>query len=269
MKKTTIIRSALVGVLLMGSVIISVRAVNAQGLLKYNCSNQVYNAFEMDNLEAFTNATGIEVDVRTASSGSCIYGFMNGNSDIASIARKLYRRHQVFGYIQLPFARDPLTVIAHKRCGIKNVTSEQLQGIFSGEITNWQELGGSDLPITIIVPGKDSAANKNFRRQVMKHTEIKYDFMAFDSTMVIQAVKHFPCGSISFISHGAVLDHKEIVTIKVDGYKPTDKEYPYYQVFYYILRGEPTGIVKKFVDFTFSEQSAQIMRNNGMVPITR
>jgi phosphate transport system substrate-binding protein len=269
MKKTSIFMLATVGVLLMGSVIISDRVVNAQDMLRYSCSNQVFNAFEMDNLEAFTKATGIKVDVHTASSASCVYGLMNGQSDIASIARKLYRRHQDCGCTQIPFARDPLTVIAHKRCGIKNVTSEQLQDIFSGNITNWKELGGSDLPITIIVPGKDSAANKNFRRQVMKHKEIKHDLMAFDSTLVIEAVKYFPCGSISFISHGAALRHKEIVSMKINGYNPTDKEYPYYQVFYYIIQNEPILHAKKFIDFTFSEQGAQILRRNGMVPIAR
>jgi phosphate transport system substrate-binding protein len=269
MKKIFIFLLATAGVLLMGRVIVPDRVVNAQDLLKYSCSNQIFNAFETDKLEAFTKATGIEVDVHTASSFSCVYRLMNGYCDIASTARGLYRRHQDYGYTQIPFTKDPLAVIAHKRCGVQNVTSEQLQDIFSGDITNWKELGGSDLPITIIVPGKDTAANKNFRRQVMKYKEIKHDFMAYDSTMVIEAVKYFPCGTISFISQGAALHHKEIITIQIDGLYPSDINYPYYQTFYYIIRGEPTGHVKKFIDFTFSEQGAQIMRRNGMVPIPR
>lgn len=269
MKKISIFLLATIGVLIIGSVIIPDRVVNAQDLLKYSCSNQVFKAFEMDKLEAFTKATGIKVDVSTASSGSCVYRLMNGYCDIASTARELYRRHQEYGYTQIPFAKDPLAIIAHKRCGVENLASEQLQDIFSGDITNWKELGGADLPITIIVPAEDTAANKNFRRQVMKHKEIKHDFMAYDSTMVIEAVKHFPCGTISFISQGAALHHEEIITIKIDGYYPTDKDYPYYQIFYYIIRGEPAGDVKKFIDFTFSEQGAQIMRKNGMVPISR
>ena len=269
MKKISIFLLATVGVLLMGSVILPDRVVNAQDLLKYSCSNQIFNAFEMDKLGAFTKTTGIKVDVHTASSFSSLYRLMNGYSDIASTARGLYRRHQDYGFTQIPFTRDPLAVIAHKGCGVENVTSKQLQDIFSGDITNWKELGGPNLPITIIVPGKDTAANKNFRRQVMKHKEIKHDFMAYDSTMVIEAVKHFPCGTISFISQGAALHHKEIITIKIDGLYPADKNYPYYQIFYYIIRGEPTGQVKKFIDFTFSEKGAEIMKRNGMVPIPR
>jgi phosphate transport system substrate-binding protein len=269
MKKISIFQLAIVGAYLVSGIVFAVNGVTAQESLKYACSNQVFNSFEMDNLKEFTKATGIEVDVHTASSGSCVYRLMNGYCDIASTARALYRRHQDYGYIQIPFARDPLAVIAHERCGVENITSQQLQDIFSGDITNWKELGGSNLPITIIVPGKDTAANKNFRRQVMKHKEIKHDFMAYDSTMVIEAVKYFPCGTVSFISRGAALHHKEIMTIKIDGYYPADKDYPYYQIFYYITRGESTGHVEKFIDFTFSEKGAEIMRRNGMVPIPR
>ncbi|UCH22245.1 MAG: substrate-binding domain-containing protein [Deltaproteobacteria bacterium] len=269
MKKISIFRLAIVGAYLLSGIVLTVNGVTAQELLKYACSNQVFNAFEMDNLKEFTKTTGIEMDVHTASSGSCVYRLMNGYCDIASTARELYRRHQEYGYTQIPFAKDPLAIIAHKRCGVENLASEQLQDIFSGDITNWKELGGADLPITIIVPAEDTAANKNFRRQVMKHKEIKHDFMAYDSTMVIEAVKHFPCSTISFISQGAALHHEEIITIKIDGYYPTDKDYPYYQIFYYIIRGEPAGDVKKFIDFTFSEQGAEILKRNGTLPIAR
>ena len=93
------------------------------------------------------------------------------------------------------------------------------------------------MPIMVIVPGKETAANKNFRRQVMKHSEINFDFMAYDSTMVIEAVKYFPCGAVSFISRGAAVHHPTIRTIKVDGYAPTDTDYPYYQTFYYVTKG--------------------------------
>ncbi len=269
MKKIAIFLSAIVGVCLLSGIFLPVSVANAQEVLKYACSHQVFNAFEMDKLKEFTKTTGIEVNLYTASSDSCVYRLMNGYCDVASSARALYHRHQDYGYVQIAFAKDPLAVITRTGCGVNNITSEQLQDIFSGDITNWKELGGSDLSITIIVPGKDTAANKNFRRQVMKHKEIKHDFMTYDSTMVIEAVKHFPCGAISFISQGAALHHKEITTITVDGYSPGDKGYPYYQLFYYITKGEPAGQVKEFIDFTFSEKGAEIMRRNGIVPIPR
>ena len=241
----------------------------AEDTLKYNCSNQVYKAFAEEKVEQFTKATGVKVTVRTASSGSCVYALMNGYCDIASTARALYRRHQDYGYVEIPFCKDPIAVIANKECGVHDLTGDQLQDIFSGDVTNWKEVGGADLPILVIIPSKDTAANKNFRRQVMKHKDIKHDFMAYDSTMVIEAVKYFPCGAVSFISRGAVLHEETIKRIRINGKRPRDPDYPYYQIFNYITKGEPKGPVKQFIDFAFSEKGKEIIEKNGMIPIKR
>jgi len=241
----------------------------AEDALKYSCSNQVYSAFSIKNVKAFSQETGIQIEVRRASSGSSMYMLMNGQSDIASTARALYRRHQVYGYVQIPFCKDPLALIANKECGIDSLTAGQIQDIFSGDITNWKEVGGPDLPILVIVPGKETAAHKNFRRQFMKHKDIKHDFMAYNSTMVIKAVKYFPCGAVSFISQGAALNEESLKTIKIDGMAPKDKDYPYFQIFYYVVKGELKGKIKKFIDFTFSEKGRTIITEHSMIPIKR
>lgn len=269
MKRTTIFQMMIAAALLMVWTLAAGPPAAAQETLKYSCSNQVFNAFEMDKLNAFTKETGIQVDVYATSSGSAVYRLMNGYSDVASTARKLYRRHEDYGYSQIAFCTDPIAVITHVDCGVANVTEAQLQDIFSGDITNWKEVGGPNLPILIIVPGTETAANKNFRRLVMKHKEIKFDFMAYESTMAIEAVKHFPCGAISFISQGAAVHHKDIKALKVDGKSPSDKGYPYFQTFYYITKGEPAGHVKAFIDFTFSQKGGEIIKHNGMLPLAK
>ena len=269
MKRIGIFKIVLISLLLGAWVLVPASTVMAQEVVKYSCSNQVYAAFAKEHIEAFTNATGVKVDVKTASSGSCLYSLGRGFSDIASTARKLYHRHEVYGYKEFPVCKDPIAVIARKECGVDSITEEQLQDIFAGVITNWREVGGADLPVMIIVPGKDTAAHKNFRRQVMKRQDIEHDFMAYDSTMVIEAVKHFPCGAVSFISQGAAMHHKELKTLKIDGLSPTVKDYPYYQIFYLVTKQEPEGNLKKFIDFAYSGEGSKIIKNYGMVPIAR
>ena len=66
-----------------------------------------------------------------------------------------------------------------------------------------------------------------------------------------------------------VWHHKELKTFKIDGLLPTDADYPYYQIFYYVSKGEPTGNLKKFIDYTFSEEGQKIIRKYGMIPIAR
>ena len=269
MKRIRIFKITLISLLLGTWVLVPASTVMAQEAVKYCCSNQVYAAFSKEKIEAFTKSTGIEVDVKTASSGSSIYNLGVGFCDIASTARKLYHRHEVYGYKEFPFCKDPMAVIARKECGVERLTQEELQDIFAGDITNWKEVGGADLPILVIVPDTKTAAHKNFRRQVMKRKDIAHDFMAYDSTMVIEAVKYFPCGSVSFISQGAAVHHKELITLEIDGLSPTNKDYPYFQEFHYVTKGEPTGNVKKFIDFTFSDEGKKIIEQYGMIPISR
>ena len=104
---------------------------------------------------------------------------------------------------------------------------------------------------------------------IMKQKEIEPQFEASNSTMVLEAIKYFPCGAISFISKGAATKYEEIQTYKINGNLPTDKDYPYSQIFYYITKGTPEGNVKLFIDFTFSEKGQDLIRKKGMVPISR
>jgi len=269
MKRIGLFKIVFITLLLGAWILVPASTVLAQEVIKYSCSNQVYAAFSKEQVEAFTKSTGIEVDVKTASSGSCLYNLGRGFCDLASTARKLYRRHEVYGYKEFPFCKDPIAVIARKECGVDSLTAEQLQDIFAGVITNWKEVGGADLPVMIIVPGEDTAAHKNFRRQVMKHKDIAHDFMAYNSTMVIEAVKYFPCGAVSFISKGAAVQHKELKILEIDGLSPTAEDYPYYQIFYFITKKEPEENLKKFIDFAYSEEGAKIIRKNGMIPLSR
>jgi ABC-type phosphate transport system substrate-binding protein len=267
MKKMTIVSLFFLGAFWAASALYGVPAVPAQEVIKYHCSNQVYRSIDKYKLDAFTKATGIIVKVKTASSDSCTYAMMSGFSDLASSARALDSRHKDYGYTQVPFGRDHLAVFVNADCGVDNLTEQQLQDVFSGDIANWKEVGGPDLPITLIVPEKDTAANKNFRRLVMKQKEIKSDFIAYDSTGVIEAIKHFPCGAVSFISYGAIAGEAAVKALKIDNVSPADKGYPYYQVFYYITKGEPTGAVKQFIDFTLSEAGRNLMTKHGLIPI--
>lgn len=241
----------------------------AEDVLRYSCSKQVYEAFEKEKIAAFSVATGISVDVKTASSGSCAYRLKMGNCDIASSARKTLQRDESYGYVETAFCKDPIAVISRQECGVDSLTEEQLQDIFAGDIKNWREVGGADLPVMVVVPGTYTAAHKNFRRHIMKHKDIAHDFMAHDSTMVIQAIKYFPCGAVSFISQGAAVHHKEIKSIRINGLAPTDKAYPYFQIFYYITKGEPEGDLKAFIGYTFSAKGAKIIRKYGMIPMTK
>ncbi len=240
---------------------------NAQETLRYSCSAQIFKAFGTERLDAFTKETGIKIDLYISSSAAAVYRLMNDFSDIAGAAEELRFRYKEFGYLEIPFCKDPLAVIINTQCPIDGITEAQLQGIFGGHIHNWKEVGGPDKPIVVIIPGENTAAYKNFYRMAMQGTEITYDFMSYQSTMVIKAVEQFPW-AVSFIAHAAIGDPEKIKVIKIDGLSPKNELYPYFQTFYYVTKGKPVGAVKKFVDFTMSEKGIAMIINKGMIPVS-
>jgi len=269
MKRITIINLSFIIALLAVWAFAPVSNAVALEEIKYRCSHQIFDAFEQDNLDAFVKETGIKVNVKAYPSDVSVNLLVNGLCDIASTARQIDSRLEDNGYKQTAICNDPLAIIVNTRCGIDNVTEKQLEDIFSGDLKNWKELGGPDLPILVIVPAEITASNKNFRRFVMKRKEIKYAIMTATSDLVIDAVSSLPLGSISFISQGAAIHHKEIKSLTVNGFSTKDADYPFIQTFYYVTKGEPTGKVKELINYTLSEKGSKNIKKNGMIPIIR
>jgi phosphate transport system substrate-binding protein len=188
-------------------------------------------------------------------------------TDVASSVRPLSQREKDFGLNAIPFAKDPLAVITHKSTPVDALTSEQLQSLFSGNVANWKEVGGPDLAVTLVVPGEQTGAHKNFRRQVMRHNDIHYHYMTYTSTRVLEAIESLPAGAVSFISRGAQITHPKVKVILIDGTKPGDADYPFYQMFNLVTNGEPAGTVKTFVDFITSDKGKALILERGMLPV--
>lgn len=90
---------------------------------------------------------GITVNVGAGGSVVGIEAVQDGRTDIGMSSRRL-RREEILEGMQLhPIALDVLAIIVHPSNPIEGMTKEQLQGIFKGEITNWKEVGGEDMPI--------------------------------------------------------------------------------------------------------------------------
>jgi len=236
--------------------------------LRYSCSNQILEAFGMDRINAFTKATGIEVDVYPSSSKSAVYRLMNDFSDLAGSMHGLYYRDRQSGYVEIPFCKDPLAVIVNDHNRVEDLSREQIQGIFNKTVTNWKEVGGPDQPIIVVVPDRTTSAYNNFEDMAMSRREVRYDYISDKSSDVIQAIQNMNWG-ISFITQAAISIRKGVKTIKVDGDTVSDVGYPFFQTMYYITKGKPAGAAKAFIDFTLSDEGVAIMKEKKMIPVTQ
>ena len=268
MKKNSVLRLLIIGALLIAAAGLLQRPAAATETLRYSSSAQVREAFGMEGLDAFMKESDVELDLFVGASGATVRRLMNGFADIASSAERLHLGHQEYGYVEIPFCKAPLIVISNVKTPVRNISGEQLRGIFNGTITNWKEVGGPDETIVVVVPAMNTAAFKNFGQLALKRFDVKYDFMAYRSTDVVLLIHRIPW-SISFISQGADTMDGAIRVIQIDGKSPGDADYPYHQIFSFVTKGQPSGAAKKLVDFAFSEKGRSIMQKNGLEPLAR
>lgn len=238
----------------------------ADNRLVYSCSSQVYDAIEVERLALFKQKTGIDVDLYVTTSGTAIQRLKFGFSGLSSTANRIDFRLKEEGYVEIPFCRDPLVVIVNENCPLSDISEKQLRQIFNKEITRWSELGGPDEPIVVIVPRKFTAAYRNFTLQLMEQRDLQFDFMANLSAMVIKAVGRVP-STISFTTKGATVGKSGIKILKIDGRSCQDNDYPYSQTFSFVSAGKPAGLVKKFIDFSFSPEGIALLERRGITPI--
>lgn len=112
--------------------------------------------------------------------------------------------------------------IVNAKLDVKNLTSQQLQDVFTGKVTNWKEVGGSDQKITVIGRTEGSGTRVNFDQFALGGaTEVKGPTQDASGS-VVQMVGQTP-GAISYVALSYVETSKEIKSVSIDGVAPTEK----------------------------------------------
>lgn len=113
-----------------------------------------------------------------------------------------------------------ITPIVNKEVGIDNISMEDLKKVFTGELTNWKQLGGKDQPIVILNRAAGSGTRATFEKWVLDGETAIRSQEQDSSGMVRQIVADTP-GAISYVAFSYV--SKDVDTLKIDGVEPTDE----------------------------------------------
>lgn len=210
---------------------------------------------------------GSEIDVQGGGSSAGISAAKSGIANLGMSSRSLKEEEKSLWSVEI--AKDGLAVIVNASNPIENLTLEQIQKIYSAEITNWSEVGGNDAKIHIITREEGSGTRSAFTELVMEKIEITPKAIVQDSNgSVRQLVKGDP-NAIGYISLGLV--DQTVKAVHLDGVAAThdnimNGSYTLARPFLFVSQSEPTGETQKFVEFVLSEEGQKMLNDEGLIP---
>ena len=228
----------------------------------------VMAAFQETFKEVQPNVT---VNYTGSGSGAGIEGALAGTCDIGLASRELKEEEVANGAVAHVVAKDGVAIVVNPENGVEDLTVEQIAAIFTGEITNWSELGGSDLEIAVYGREAGSGTRGAFEEIVGVVDACKYTNEYSSTGDVIGSVASNP-NAIGYASLSAVGD--TVKAVKVAGVECSedtvrDGSYQIQRPFVMVTKegAELSPAAQAFLDYAMSSDVADVIAAAGAVAI--
>jgi len=224
---------------------------------------------------------GSGISVLGGGSGVGIAALLSNTTDIAQSSRKMKldekMKLQKAGHKvkEVIVAYDALAVVVHPANPISKLTREQLEEIFTGKITNWKQVGGSDMKIIVYSRETSSGTYEFFKEHVLNKKNFAPSALLLAATgAVVQSVSQTK-GAIGYIGVAYIDKQVKAIDVSYDQgktfVKPTivnakSKKYPVTRPLYYYYVTTVEKSIKPFMDFILSKEGQHIVQAEGYVP---
>ena len=165
------------------------------------------------------------------------------------------------------FARVPVAFVVHKSVSVRELTSKDICDIYAGRVTNWQQVGGLDMPIA--VQTRPEGSNMIALRQGLPcFKELKVTDKGHHNLRNADAINSMRdrVGAIGFMPLSEA-DHYKYTMLKIDGKYPFSEGYPVTVGLGLVHRDPLNGLARNSVDFLASEEVSKVLRYSGHLPV--
>lgn len=223
--------------------------------------------------ETFMEAnSGVTVTVEYSGSSAGIESLLNGSCDIGDASRNLKDSEKSGGAVENIVAIDGIAVIVDKNNTVAGLTKQQLSDIYTGAVTNWSEVGGSDTPIVVVGREAGSGTRGAFEEILKVEDTCKYD-VECDSTGAAMAKVASTEGAIGYVSLDVLDD--SVNALNLDDVAPTSDNivagtYFLCRPFVMATKGEiseQNELVQAFFDFLKSDEGKAVVKAVGLITV--
>ena len=248
----------------------NVESVELNGTIKLAGSTSMEKLCEAMAESFMEKNPGVTVTVEYTGSGAGLESLAAGSVDIGNASRGLKDEEKASGEVENIVAIDGIAVITNKSCSIKDVTSKDLAKIYSGEITDWDELGGKEQPIVVIGREAGSGTRDAFEELLEVKDGCVYA-QELDSTGAVLAKVAATPGAIGYVSLDVVDD--TVSELKIDGVEPTEEEilagnYMLQRPFVMATKGEiseQNELVQTWFNYINSDDGKEVIKQVGLI----
>ena len=245
-------------------------SVELNGTIKLAGSTSMEKLCEAMSESFMEKNPGVTVTVEYTGSGAGLESLAAGSVDIGNASRGLKDEEKASGAVENIVAIDGIAVITNKSCSIKDVTSKDLAKIYTGEITDWAELGGEEQPIIVIGREAGSGTRDAFE-ELLEVKDVCAYAQELDSTGAVLAKVGTTPGAIGYVSLDVVDD--TVSGLKIDGVEPTEEEilagkYMLQRPFVMATKGEISGqneLVQAWFNYINSDDGKEVIKQVGLI----
>ncbi len=229
---------------------------------------EIGKRFEQEN-------PGVRVDVQSGGSSRGVNDAKSGLVDIGMASRALNPEEQDLHSYTI--AQDGVGIIINTDNPLQTLTDSNIVDIYTGKISQWRELGGFDRPITVVNKAEGRSTLELFLHHFkLKNSDIKAHIVIGENQQGIKTVAGNP-GAIGYVSigtaeyeasQGAPIKLLPMANVAASVENVRNGSFPLARPLNLVTKSEPTGLVKRFIDFARSKAVYDLVEAQYFVPLT-